>query len=93
MGDGQMTIGTELTQFIQRELVGDDQALVVDPETRLIDGGLIDSMGLMQIIGFIEERTGIRISDEEVLPENFETVGSMEQLIARLVAQRDCGSR
>jgi acyl carrier protein len=83
-----MTIGAALIAFIQAELVGEERTLEVDASTRLIDGGLIDSMGLMQIIGFIEEQTGVRIPDEEVMPENFQTVGSMEGLIARLLARR-----
>jgi acyl carrier protein len=83
-----MTIGTALIAFIQAKLVGEERAFEVDASTRLIDGDLIDSMGLMQIIGFIEEQTGVRIPDEEVLPENFQTVASMERLIARLLPGR-----
>jgi len=83
-----MTIGASLTAFIQAELVGEERALEVDAGTRLIDSGLIDSMGLMQIIAFIEEQTGVRIPDEEVMPENFQTVDSMERLITRLRARR-----
>ena len=79
-----MTIANELVSFIQSEIVGDDRGLKVNAATRLIDGGLIDSMGLMQIIAFIEERTAVRVPDDEVMPENFQTVDSMERLIARL---------
>jgi acyl carrier protein len=82
-----MTIGNALISFIQDEIVGDERGITVDANTKLIDGGLIDSMGLMQIIAFIEEQTAIRISDDEVMPENFETVGSMERLITRLRAR------
>jgi acyl carrier protein len=79
-----MTIGSSLISFIQEEIVGDGRGITVDADTRLIDGGLIDSMGLMQIIAFIEEQTALRISDDEVMPDNFQTVASMERLIARL---------
>jgi len=82
-----MTIGKALITFIQDEVVGEDRGIAINADTRLIDGGLIDSMGLMQIIAFIEEQTSIRISDEEVMPENFQTVGSMERLITRLRAR------
>ena len=79
-----MTIGSALTSFIQTEIVGDERGIAVDANTRLIDSGLIDSMALMQIIAFIEEQTAVRISDDEVMPDNFQTVGSMERLIERL---------
>jgi acyl carrier protein len=67
--------------------VGDGRGVTVDANTKLIDGGLIDSMGLMQIIAFIEDHTTVRVSDDEVMPENFQTVASMERLIARLRAR------
>jgi acyl carrier protein len=79
-----MTIGNDLIAFIQSEIVGDGREITVDENTKLIDGGLIDSMGLMQIIAFIEDHTSVRVSDDEVMPENFQTVASMERLIARL---------
>jgi acyl carrier protein len=79
-----MTMGGELVSFIQSEIVGSDRGITVDANTKLIDGGLIDSMGLMQIIAFVEERTGVRVPDDDVMPENFQTVASMERLIARL---------
>jgi acyl carrier protein len=41
-------------------------------------------MGLMQLISFIEERTRIRIPNEEVTRDNFETVASVERLVKRL---------
>ena len=82
-----MNIGAALIAFIQAELVGEERGFEVDVSTRLIDGDLIDSTGLIQIIGFIEEQTGVRIPDEEVMPENFQTVGSMERLIARLLSR------
>jgi acyl carrier protein len=82
-----MTDGSDLISFIQAEIVGEDRGITVDRDTRLIDGGLIDSMGLMQIMSFIEEHRAVRVPDDEVMPENFQTVASMERLIARLRAR------
>jgi acyl carrier protein len=61
---------------------------VIDASTPLIDRGILDSMGLMQVIMFVEEKTGIRIPDDEVLPDNFQTVGSIEALVDRLGKSR-----
>ena len=79
-----MTLAQSLATFIQTNLVGDGRSLRIDEQAALIDGGIIDSMGLMQIVTFIEEQTGVRIPDDEVIPDNFQTVGDMERMVRRL---------
>lgn len=82
-----MTLGDRLTVFIQQNLVSDESTRPIGQHDSLIDRGVIDSMGLFQLMSFIEQETGIRIPDEEVLPENFETVATMELLVQRLQAR------
>lgn len=81
----------ELTGFIRNTLVGEGTAVTIDDATPLIENGIVDSMGLMQIVAFIEERTGIRVPDDEIAPDNFETVGAISQLVERLQGRRAGG--
>ena len=53
-------------------------------EKSLIDGGLIDSLELMEIITDLEDAFGIEIGMEEVTPENFNSVEAIAQLVTRL---------
>lgn len=50
----------------------------------LIDKGLLDSVGVLQLVVFIEEKFDVTIEDDEVVPENFETV----RTIGRYVRQK-----
>lgn len=81
-----MTLAQSLATFIQTNLVGDERSIRIDEQVALIDGGIIDSMGLMQIVSFIEQQTGVRIPDDEVVSDNFQTVGDMERMVRRLQA-------
>lgn len=54
-----------------------------DDQTSLLATGAIDSLGVLDLMGFIEERFAVEISDQDFDPDNFETV---EQL-ARFVEQ------
>ncbi len=78
-----MSLRDELVDFIRTNLVN-EPGLAIDEDARLIDAGLIDSMGLYQLIEFVEGRAGVRISDDDVVPENFQTVADIEQLVGRL---------
>ena len=79
-----MSMRQELLQFIRTELAGGAAPGSIDEKTQLIDSGVIDSMALMRLITFVEDRTGIRIPDDEVLPDNFQSVEEIESLVARL---------
>jgi acyl carrier protein len=78
----------ELASFIEKNLVGDRRPEPIDDATPLIDEGILDSMGLMQIVAFLEERAGVRVPDDEVTPDNFATIDSIDRMVDRLLRQR-----
>lgn len=47
----------------------------------LLESGIIDSLGIMKLVQFIETEWKIVISDEEIMPDNFETVESIVKLL------------
>jgi acyl carrier protein len=76
-----MTAEQRLKQFIVENFyVSDADALTAD--TSLIQGGYVDSTGMLEVVGFLEEHFSIQVAEEELTPENFET-------IARMVAYLD----
>jgi acyl carrier protein len=51
----------------------------VQDKDSLLDGGIVDSMGVLELVDFIQQEFGVQVSDEELLPENFQ---SIQQLAA-----------
>ncbi len=45
----------------------------------LIDSGIVDSLGILDLVAFLENEFGLHISDEELLPENLRRRSSMDQ--------------
>jgi len=84
-------LNRELASFIEKNLIGEDRGATVSDDTQLIEEGIVDSMGLMQIVAFLEERTGVRVSDDDVTPDNFETVKAITQLVERIKSRRAGG--
>ncbi|WCR09515.1 acyl carrier protein [Paracoccus stylophorae] len=60
----------DLIRFIRDELNIEDE---IDPETELFSTGILDSVAMMNIIGFVEEKTGIEVRPADVTLENFDT--------------------
>jgi acyl carrier protein len=79
-----MALKQELIQFIQENLLEESSGEAISENDHLIRRGIVDSMGLMKIMMFIEERTGTRVPDHEVTRENFQSVTAIDALVSRL---------
>ncbi|MBZ9733442.1 acyl carrier protein [Mesorhizobium sp. CA18] len=61
--------------------VADAEAL--ENNTSLLDQGIVDSTGVLEVIGFIEETFGIVVEDSELLPENLDSIQGIAQYVIR----------
>lgn len=73
-------IEDDIRRFIVEELNGPPQQLTSD--FPLIERSVIDSLGIFQLVGFIESEYGIQIDDEELVPEHFGTIGDIARLVS-----------
>ena len=65
---------TVINDYISQELVRDAELLPLADDTSLLDSGILDSLSLLQLVVFLEERFGITVGDADLLPENFASV-------------------
>jgi len=49
----------------------------------LLNNGLIDSLGILEVVAFIEKEFGIVVFDEDLLPENFGSVHSLSNFVGQ----------
>ncbi len=76
---------SEIRQFIaDRFLFGDDTKLGDDDS--LLEAGLIDSTGVLELINHLEERHGIKVNDDELVPENLDTIAGIVAFLAKKAA-------
>jgi acyl carrier protein len=74
---------TRIKQFVLNNFLftEDDSALTDD--TALIQGGIVDSTGILELIMFLEETWSIKVPPEEMTPANFETVAAVDAYLGR----------
>jgi acyl carrier protein len=75
-----MTVEQTLRQFIIQELLL-GQETTIDPDQSLTASGIIDSLSLLRLIGFIEDTFQVEIEDTELSPDHFETLNVMVDLV------------
>jgi acyl carrier protein len=74
-------IRATIRSFIVDELHGGAHADNLDDNTFLIEEELIDSLGIMAMVSFIEAHWSVDVDAEDVLIENFETIPAIERLV------------
>ena len=81
MGD----LNEQIRTFIAHEIMLVEDPSVVTDDTTLI-GGVMDSLGLMQLVAYIQDQFDVTFDEDEILPENFRTVATVELLVERKIA-------
>lgn len=60
-----------IIRYIQENLLTGKGEIELTPEDDLLGSGLLDSMGVMRLVGFVEETFHIKIPPEDIIIENF----------------------
>jgi acyl carrier protein len=78
-----MSTETTINEFIVDSLLVGSNRTRVEPDEPLTRSGLIDSLGMLRLIGFLEQQFDIEIGDGEVGEENFGTLGRLAAFVDR----------
>ena len=76
------------TYIVEELSEGDVDPAQLDELTNLIEEDILDSLGIMSLVEFIEERYGLDIDPAEIEIENFETLAAIASLVAAKQAAR-----
>lgn len=66
-----------INDYVSRELVQDASLLPLGNATSLLDTGVLDSLSLLRLVVFIQERFGITVDDVDLVPEHFDSVDAI----------------
>ena len=72
-----------IRDYVTTELLYDRDASALGNDDSLLGPGLLDSVGILRLVSWLEEEFGIRIPDEDVVPENVESVRRLADLVER----------
>jgi acyl carrier protein len=74
---------TVIEQFIVSEITGEVELGSLPHDQDLLAADLIDSLGIEELVTFLEGKYGITVSDEDLTPENFQSVDSIAAFVTR----------
>ena len=77
-----MTTQERVRQFIVQNFYVADPTSLRD-DTSFLDAGVIDSTGVLELVTFLETELGVTVADDELLPQNLDSLAAVAAFIAR----------
>ena len=68
----------KIKKFLERQFPATKN---IGDKDHLLKNGIIDSLGILEVVTFLETEFGLTITDEELLPENFESIRSLSAFV------------
>jgi acyl carrier protein len=78
-----MPAAEQVRQYILENFLFSTDASLLGLDESFLVRGLIDSTGMLEVILFLEERFGIKVADDEMVPENLDSVNRIAAFIER----------
>ncbi len=77
-----LTTSSLVRQFIVENFLFEEAGSLKE-DTSFLESGIIDSTGVLELVSFLEERFGIRVEDDELVPENLDSIENVANYVAR----------
>lgn len=75
------SIEEQIRDYIVANLMFGEITVEFDNDSSLLELGIVDSVGVMELVLFVEEQYGLAIEDDEIVPENFDSVSQLAAYI------------
>lgn len=87
------SIQAEIVKFIAENFLHGAPADSVAPDDSFMEKGIIDSTGILELVGFIEKKFGFKIQDEELTPDNLDTIARVVGFVEKKMGVPATGAR
>lgn len=74
-------VRTDIIEFIVQNYLFGDVSRTPSENDLLVEGGVIDSTGILELIEFLESRFGIEVTEAETVPQNLGTVSNLTRFV------------
>jgi acyl carrier protein len=78
-----MSVEQQIKTYIAENFMFSSNGFELDEDESFLDAGVVDSLGVLELVTFVEETFGVQVSDEEIVPDNFDSVNNLAAYIGR----------
>jgi acyl carrier protein len=77
------TIAQEIKEFVVANFLFGQEGGGLPEDQSFLETGIIDSTGVLELVGFLEQHYGITVADRELVPENLDSIRNASSFVAR----------
>lgn len=81
-------IGLKIRKFIFENFLFDAENSALKDDDSFLDQGIIDSTGVLELVEWLEDECGITVEDDELIPENLDSINNMTAFIEKKKEQK-----
>lgn len=78
-----MDIETQLRHFVRDNLMFGQTQHELKNDQSFLNSGIIDSTGVLELVAFLEDNFKIKVNDEEIVPENLDSIERLIQFVTK----------
>ncbi|MGH2517278.1 MAG: acyl carrier protein [Ktedonobacterales bacterium] len=80
-------IRAQIRDFLQQNFLYDGDVSQIGDDDSLLERGIVDATGVLELVLFAEETYGIRVDAADLAPENFDSIGSLTEYVVQRLGQ------
>lgn len=81
-----MTIEIQIQTYIAKNLLFSDNGFKYGNDTSFLQEGIVDSIGVLELVTFVSETFGINVDDQDIIPDNFDSVNKLAAYIRNKIS-------
>ncbi|HID50718.1 MAG TPA: acyl carrier protein [Anaerolineae bacterium] len=81
-----MDTKTQIKQYIAENYLFSNNGFNLDDDESFLEAGIVDSLGVVELVSFVEETYNIEVPDDDIVPDNFDSVNNLTTYITSKVA-------
>ncbi len=76
-----MEIEAQVRKYVAQNLLFSDNGFEYEDNDSFLQEGIVDSVGVLELVLFVEETFGVNVDDQEITPDNFDSVNKLARYI------------
>jgi len=76
-------VSEQIKHYILTDIASDLNITLLEDDEPLLESGIIDSLGVLKILAFLEESLGLDLSSDQVKMENFKSIRTIREMVDR----------
>ena len=81
-----LSVPARVRRFIEENFLFRSDVSALSDDASLLEGGIMDSTGILELVAFLESEFPISMSDAEIVPENLDSIASIAAYVQRKLA-------